>query len=266
MAVRSHVTGSRSEVSSVYNGSGIPLPEDAKIALKPVQKRPDGIDAIVLEALKGGGHVSACLRGGPLSSRLCQVCKDVARECREGINCKYLSKGVEAHLLTSFPSQADEKEVADEVFRFIKELAATENIRAKQVMATNLKPTEQRVLHFVKAHNQVVQKLVFLQQKQMESKSLQQVEAEVPMFLQSIKADCDKADVASLVARFKMFEDFAPFLQKARDEAAGQAEKKSMHIDSDIVDNFFKSNKFKGDREFEKAFLLMSIKSAPGAQ
>merc|ERR1712146_579396 len=196
--------------------------------------------------------------------RLCQVCKDVARECREGVNCKFLTTKIQAHLYSSFPQRADEKEMASEVFRFIKELAtSSENIRAKQVMASNLKPESNLLLQFVRKHNEVLQKLSFLQQKQLESKSLQQVEAEVPIFLQGIRADCEKADVQNLVDKFKLLEDFVPFFQKAKAEAAGDQKKSSMHGDADIVDKFLSSQKFKGDREFTRAFLLMSTKNSP---
>lgn len=195
--------------------------------------------------------------------RHCQVCKDVARECPEGINCKFLTRSIEAHML-GHVTGSDEAEQANEVFRFIKDLASNENIRAKQVMDTNLKPTEQRVLFFVRRHAEILKKLGFLQQKLMESKSLVQVQAEVPLFLKEIKADSEKPDVAKLVDLFKMLEAYQPFLVKAREAAAeAAAEKKQkadMHGDSTIVEKFLENYKFKGDRTFARAFILMSMK------
>lgn len=255
----------RSDVESVVGGS-----TKAPAERKPtgaVQKSGDlgDLDAMVVEALKGGGHVSACLRGGPLSLRACQTCKDVARECKEGINCRFIAKKIDTHLLANFPKETDEEEVRSEVFRFIKDLGQSDDIRALQVINQDLKDKGVKsvlLIPFIRKHNEIVQKLAFVQQKIQESKTLEQVEAEIPFFLKGIKASCEKDDVEKFKGMFKIVDEFQPFLQAARAEAAEKEDKKkSMHEDSEIVDKFFSRKKFKGDREFTKAFLLMSCKS-----
>jgi len=276
MAVpRSHVTGcSRSEHSSVVGSNT--TPKMPGFVAKPIDKRPGDVSDDVLEALKGGGHHSACLRGGALSSRYCQTCKDVARECPLGFNCLFLSERIEARLLKLFAKETDEATMAGEVVRFVKELASGENdTRALQVVNMNLmKPTANAketesnvVLMYVRNHTKILKKLAFCQQKLMESKKEMQVEAEIPVFLKEIGAECDKADVAKLLTEWRLLEAFQPFLAKEREkaaeaEAAGK-KKATMHADSDIVDNFFKSHKPKGiDRAFMKAMLLMSLDKA----
>lgn len=261
---RSHRTGSRSDAGSVAGSQAAPAffqNAPSQPVLKSRNLATAQLDRLVLDGLKGGGHHSACLRGGPLWLRQCQVCLDIARECKEGIYCKSLTSQIEAHLMDQNPASSDTAEMANVVFRFIKELAEkTEHIRAQQVMGTNLKPTEQRVLFFVKRHAEIVKKLGFLQQQVLASKSLLQVEAEVPLFLKEIKAECDRSDVAKLMDQFKLLEKFQPFLEKARTDAAEKVQKADMHGDSIIVDNYLDSFKFRGDRTFTRAFVLMSMK------
>merc|ERR1719487_116668 len=96
----------------------------------------------------------------------------------------------------------------DSICRFVKDLASTDNIRAKQVMRSNLKPTEHRVISFVKEHMLVVQKLNWCRGKLTQSKQLMQVRAEAPEFLKAIKAECKKADTAALVEMFRILEEF----------------------------------------------------------
>lgn len=263
---------SKSDVGSVVGGSsrtGRSTSSSGSFVLKPVEKREGGVQNAIMEALKGGGNVSACSRGGPLSERLCQVCKDVALECKNPngpMQCPFLAKKIEAHLLSNFPKAASEKDMCDEVVRFVNELAKTDNVRAKQVMDPDkggLKPTEQRVLAFVKRHNEVQQKLGFCQQNLMQSKTVAQTEKEAPDFLTSIKCGNASHDVAALMQMYKMLEEFQPFLAKAKEEDAEAAKtkddkRKLMHGNSDIVDKFFQTQKFSGDRAFMKAFLLMS--------
>lgn len=227
---------------------------------KAVEKRQTGhLDNAVLLALKGGGTVSACLRGGPLCFRACQACKDVAENCSLGMQCPFLAKRIDAMLLKQFPKDAPETEMAEAVFRFVQETAAQDDLRAKQVMATSLKATEQRCLFPVRAHKQVIAKLDFVQQQIQASKSATQVEAEVPVFLKGIKASDEKADCANLLELWKIMEDFGPFLIKARDEeAAKENKKKSMHGNSEVVEKFLNTKRYKGDRAFMAALLEMS--------
>lgn len=285
--VGSHRSGSRSENGSVV-GSVTPSCSGAKsFVVKPVEKKEGDWDKAITEALKGGGNYSACSRGGPLRERLCQVCKDVAEKCKDGIRCRCIASKISGHLLLEYPKECEDKEMCEAVFRFVKELAEKhDHLRAKQVMASDLLPGAARadgtvdkpegrqcILFFVKKHREIVEKVKFCNQKLMESKTPQQVETEIPAFLDSIKASKDKEDVAHLVDLFKLIEEFQPFLQQTHDEAAEMAAEaakaavangekvktiKSMHGDSDIVDKFFLSRKTKGDRAFMKSILVMS--------
>lgn len=236
---------------------------------KALEKREGGRnDDFVIAALKGGGNVSAALRGGPLSERSCQVCKDVARECKEGIYCPFLAKKIEAHLCKEYPKELEEEEGGQAVFRFVKELAASENIRALEVMATNLKPTEQRVIGFVKKHKAIQAKIAFVQSMLDQSKTQLQMEgtAEVPgeisLFLKEKALPDDKGDVSHLLDIFTVMEEFKPFMEKQKEIQAANAndpKKATMHGDSDAVDKFFMTHgKMKGDRNFMKSVLQMS--------
>lgn len=266
---RSGITGSRSEGGSQVGSSSQTHQTAAGWRPVAIEKREGGVSHFVIDALKVDGKVSSCSRGAPLSDRLCQQCKDVAIKCKLGIQCPALAKKIEQHLLSNFPKRADEREMAQEVFRFIKELKETGNLRATQVMETNLKPTENRVLFFCSNHTRVLQKLEFCMENLLKSKKKEQVEKEVPDFLKIVLKvkDPEKADIAEIVNLYKMLEEFQPFLQKARAEhaaatdaaaAAGDKMKLSMNVDSDHVDKFFATQKYDGDRAFMKAVLVMS--------
>jgi len=264
--VRSGRTPSEAGGSAVGSRVGSAVSESPSqfFAAKAIEKRhPGHWDKSVLSALKGGGMVSAAMRGGPLFMRACQECKDVAEKCSQGMQCPFLANKIDAMMLNSFPKDAEETEMAEAVFRFVNETAAKDDLRALQVMATALKPTEQRCLVFVRKHKQVLGKMGFAQQMLAGSKTVAMVEAEAPEFLKSINAPDDKADVAALVDLFKMMEDFQPFLVKHKEaEAAKDSKKKSMHGDSEAIEKFLNNKRFKGDRTHIAAILLMSCAPA----
>lgn len=267
-----------SQVGSVKSTSSAPTIFQP-VALEK-SKSPLDVHQEVYDAFRVGGQQGACSRGAPLWMRACKVCKDVAVFCPEEMRCRSLAILIEAHLLKEFPKREGnsmEKEMCDQVFRFVKEKAELEqHIRAQQVMATNLKATENRVLNYAKAHLLILQKLEFVQQKILESKTLDQVKGDAPIFLKGIKSDCAKTDVDDLIELFKMVSEFREAYIKAKQQlkeaaekaqAEGRRAKADLHQDDDIIENFLNHHKqsraIQGPRRaFIKAFLAMDVKTS----
>lgn len=236
-------------LSSVY------LKQDTPELCASLPSRNGEIDSSVLNSIRFSN------RGKPLNERDCQGCLDVARNCPLDLQCPCLAKKIQSHLMICFPELAELSEMQMSVFRFIKEEASLGDIRAKQVMRTQLQPASTGVVSKVKEHSLAVQKLKWCKSNLREGKTVERVRREAQAFLQSLQTVSKDADIAALIEMFKTIARFEPFLAKTREKAAAIG-KKSFHAESDAVEEFCKCHKLPGDKCFTSGMLLLSCKLA----